>query len=143
MHVEHILRNKGRSVVTIEPNRTLSEAALLLAERKIGAVVVSDPFRPVLGILSERDIVRAIAKRGPGALDEPVSRSMTEKVITCTGQSAINQVMEIMTEGRFRHVPVVENGGLVGIISIGDVVKHRLAEVEAETVAMRDYIACA
>jgi CBS domain-containing protein len=143
MHVEHILRNKGRGVVTIEPNRTLAEAALLLAERKIGAVVVGDTFRPVLGILSERDIVRAIAARGPCALDEPVSRSMTEKVITCTGQSAINQVMEIMTEGRFRHVPVVEDGSLVGIVSIGDVVKHRLAEVEAESIAMRDYIASA
>jgi CBS domain-containing protein len=141
MTVEHILRNKGRSVVTIEPNRTLAEAALLLAERKIGAVVVSDTFRPVLGILSERDIVRAIATRGPSALQEPVSRSMTEKVITCTGQSAINQVMEIMTDGRFRHVPVIEDGSLVGIVSIGDVVKHRLAEVEAETMAMRDYIA--
>jgi CBS domain-containing protein len=143
MTVDHILLNKGRHVVTIEPNRTLGEAAMLLSERRIGAVVVSEGGRPVLGILSERDIVRAVAARGATALEEPVSRSMTEKVITCTGHSAINEIMEIMTEGKFRHVPVVEGGHLVGIVSIGDIVKHRLAEVEAETRAMRDYIATA
>jgi CBS domain-containing protein len=143
MSVDHILLNKGRNVVTIEPDRTLGEAARLLSERKIGAVVVSDPFRPVLGILSERDIVRALAMRGAGALEEPVARSMTEKVVTCTGHSAINDLMEMMTDGKFRHVPVVEGGRLAGIVSIGDIVKHRLAEVEAESRAMRDYIATA
>ena len=143
MTVEHILRSKGRNVVTIEPNRTLSEAARLLSERGIGAVVVSDPSHPVLGILSERDIVRAVAARGAAALDESVSRSMTGKVVTCTCESAINELMEIMTEGKFRHVPVVEGGRLAGIVSIGDIVKHRLAEVEAETQAMREYIATA
>ncbi len=143
MTVEHILRSKGRNVVTIEPNRTLMEAARLLSEQRIGAVLVSDSVRPVLGILSERDIVQALAERGAAALQEPVSRCMTEKVVTCTGESAINEVMEIMTEGKFRHVPVVEGGRLAGIVSIGDIVKHRLAEVEAETRAMRDYIATA
>ena len=143
MTVEHILRSKGRNVVTIEPSRTLSEAARLLSEQRIGAVLVSDSFRPVLGILSERDIVRAVAARGAAALNEPVSESMTEKVETCTGESAINEVMEMMTVGKFRHVPVVEGGRLVGVVSIGDIVKHRLAEVEAETQAMRDYIATA
>ena len=143
MTVEHILRSKGRNVVTMEPNRTLSEAARLLSERGIGAVVVSDPSHPVLGILSERDIVRAVAARGPAALEEPVSRSMTVKVVTCTCESAINELMEIMTERKFRHVPVVESGRLAGIVSIGDIVKHRLAEVEAETQAMREYIATA
>jgi CBS domain-containing protein len=143
MTVEHILRSKGRHVVTIEPDRTLGEAARLLSEQRIGAVLISDSFRPVVGILSERDIVRALASRGATALEEPVSRSMTEKVVTCTCQSAINEVMEMMTQGKFRHVPVVEGGRLAGIVSIGDIVKHRLAEVEAETRAMRDYIATA
>jgi CBS domain-containing protein len=143
MTVENILRTKGRDVVTIEPDRTLAEAARLLSDRKIGAVIVRDTFRPVAGILSERDIVRAVATRGAGALEEPVSRSMTEKVVTCTVHSAINDLMEMMTDGKFRHVPVVEGGGLAGIVSIGDIVKHRLAQVEAETRAMRDYIATA
>ncbi len=143
MTVEHILRSKGRNVVSIEPDRSLIEAARLLSEQRIGAVVVGDSFRPVLGILSERDIVGAVAARGPAALEEPVSRSMTEKVETCTGEAAINEVMEMMTTGKFRHVPVVEGGRLVGIVSIGDIVKHRLAEVEAETQAMREYIATA
>jgi CBS domain-containing protein len=143
MTVEKILRIKGRDVVTITPDCTLAEAARLLSERKIGAVVVSDNFRPVSGILSERDIVRALARRGAAALDEPVSRSMTEKVVTCTVHSAINDLMEMMTDGKFRHIPVVEGSGLAGIVSIGDIVKHRLAEVEAETRAMRDYIATA
>jgi CBS domain-containing protein len=143
MDVEQILRIKGRTVVSIGPQSTLGEAARLLSERKIGAVLVGDQFRSVLGILSERDIVRAVARRGAAALDEPVSGAMTEKVVTCTGASAINEVMEIMTDGKFRHLPVVEGGELVGIVSIGDVVKHRLAEVEAESRAMRDYIATA
>ena len=143
MTVEHILRVKGRNVVTIDPQRTLAQAAQLLSERRIGAVIVGDTAHPVLGILSERDIVQAIASRGPRALDEPVSRSMTQKVVTCTGASAIHEIMELMTDGKFRHVPVVEGGRLSGIVSIGDIVKHRLAEVEAETRAMRDYIATA
>jgi CBS domain-containing protein len=143
MTVDHILVSKGRNVVTIDPDRTLAEAAHLLSERKIGAVLVSNTFRPVAGILSERDIVRAVAERGPSALNEPVSRFMTEKVVTCTGHSAIQEVMELMTEGKFRHIPVVEGGRLVGLVSIGDIVKHRLAEMEAESQAMREYIATA
>jgi hypothetical protein len=98
MNVEHILRSKGRTVVSIESNRTLGEAARLLSERKIGAILVGDAFRPVLGILSERDIVRAVAARGAAALDEPVSSVMTEKVVTCTGGSAIQEVMEMMQQ---------------------------------------------
>ena len=143
MTVEHILLNKGRSVITIEPDRTLGEAARRLSERRIGALVVGDGTHPVLGIISERDIVRALATDGAGALDAPLSRYMTEKVVTCTGASAINDVMELMTEGKFRHGPVVERGRLAGLVSIGDIVKHRLAEVEAETNAMREYIATA
>ncbi|HEV2557024.1 MAG TPA: CBS domain-containing protein [Microvirga sp.] len=143
MTVKHILKTKGRDVVTIEADQTLGAAARLLSEKRIGAVVVGNTFRPVLGILSERDIVRAVAARGAAALDEPVSRSMTEKVVTCSETAAVNEVMEIMTDGKFRHLPVVDGGRLTGIISIGDVVKHRVAEIEAETAAMRDYIAMA
>jgi CBS domain-containing protein len=143
MTVEHILAAKGRNVVTIEPERTLGEAARLLDEKRIGAVVVSDADHAVLGIFSERDIVKAVARGGPTALDEPVSRHMTTKVITCTGLSAISELMELMTAQKFRHVPIIEDGRLNGIVSIGDIVKHRLAEIEAEHRALREYIATA
>jgi CBS domain-containing protein len=143
MNVEHILADKGRHVLTIEPGRTLGEAARLLSDKRIGAVVVSDAPHSVLGILSERDIVRAIATRGAAALEEPVSRYMTAKVVTCTGRSPVNDLMEIMTNGKFRHVPVIENGRLSGIVSIGDIVKHRVAEIESESQALREYIATA
>jgi CBS domain-containing protein len=143
MNVEHILRDKGRNVTTMQPQQTLAEATRTLSERRIGAVIVSDSRQPVLGILSERDIVRAVAKEGPTALERPVSAHMTAKVVTCTGQFSITDVMELMTQGKFRHVPVVEGGELRGIVSIGDVVKHRLAEIEAEQQALREYIATA
>ena len=143
MNVEHILSEKGRQVVTIAPEASLMEAARMLSDKRIGAVLVSDASRPVLGILSERDIVRAVAGNGTGALDEPVSRYMTAKVVTCTTRSAINDLMETMTRGKFRHVPIVEDGRLIGIVSIGDVVKYRVAEIESESRALRDYIATA
>lgn len=148
MTVEHILSGKGRHVVTIEPDRTLCDAARELSAKRIGAVVVASADAPasgspVLGILSERDIVRVVAEHGAKVLDDPVSRHMTTKVVTCTGAAAINDVMEMITQGKFRHVPVVEGGRLVGIVSIGDIVKHRLAEIEAEHRALRDYIATA
>lgn len=143
MTIEHILSGKGRTVVTIQPARTLGDAARLLAEKRIGAVIVSDGDNPVLGILSERDVVRGVAASGAAALEHPVSRHMTAKVVTCRSQASIGEIMEIMTTGRFRHVPVVDAGRLTGIISIGDVVKSRLAEVEADQQAMRDYIGTA
>jgi CBS domain-containing protein len=143
MNVEHILSEKGHEVVTIAPHLTLAEAARALSQHRIGAVVVSDPGQPVLGILSERDIVRAVAANGAAALEEPVSRYMTAKVVTCTCRSAINDLMETMTTGKFRHVPIVENGRLVGIVSIGDIVKFRVAEIERESEALREYIATA
>ncbi|MFL4997023.1 MAG: CBS domain-containing protein [Microvirga sp.] len=143
MIVNRILSLKGREVATIEPSRSLSEAARVLAERRIGALLIVDGDRPVTGIISERDIVRAVAVHGAKALDEPVSRFMTEKVVTCTGETSINDVMELMTQQKFRHIPVVESGRLSGIISIGDVVKLRLEEVEAETQAIKEYIATA
>ena len=143
MIVNRILSLKGRDVATIEPGRSLSEAARILAERRIGALLIVDGHRPVTGIISERDIVRAVATQGAKALDEPVSRFMTEKVVTCTGETSINDVMELMTQQKFRHIPVVEGGRLTGIVSIGDVVKLRLEEVEAETQAIKEYIATA
>jgi CBS domain-containing protein len=143
MIVNRILSLKGRDVATIEPGRSLSEAARVLAERRIGALLIVDGHRPVTGIISERDIVRAVATHGAKALDEPVSRFMTGKVVTCTGETSINDVMELMTQQKFRHIPVVEGGRLSGIVSIGDVVKLRLEEVEAETQAIKEYIATA
>ena len=143
MIVNGILSIKGRNVVTIGPNQTMGEAARILSEKRIGALLVQDGQKLFLGIVSERDIVRAISARGAGALDEPVSRFMTEKVTTCTTQTPINDVMEVMTQGKFRHIPVVEDGTLLGIVSIGDVVKMRLEEIEAEAQAIRDYIATA
>jgi CBS domain-containing protein len=143
MTVERILSEKGRAVVTIEPDHTLAEAARLLTEKRIGAVVVTDKSHPVIGILSERDIVRGIASHGAKILEEPVSHCMTTKVVTCVGHTGVIDILELMTEGKFRHVPVVEDHRLVGIVSIGDIVKYRLAQAEAETRAMRDYIATA
>ncbi len=143
MNVEHILREKGRDVATIEPDRTLRDAARLLTERRIGALVVTSPDHKSLGILSERDIVRAVAREGAAALDHRISQHMTATVVTCTSRSAINELMEIMTARKFRHVPVVEDGRLCGIVSIGDIVKYRLAEIEDEQRALREYIATA
>ena len=139
MIIEHILSEKGRNVVTIEPDRTLLETARLLDEKRIGAVVVSDADHPVLGIISERDIARAIADRGAAALNEPVSQHMTAKLFTCTRSCSVSDLMELMTDRRVRHVPIVEAGRLSGIISIGDVVKNRLGEMEAEQRAMDEY----
>ncbi|WP_210484531.1 CBS domain-containing protein [Microvirga antarctica] len=143
MSVNRILSSKGHEVVTIAPDRLLDEAVRMLAERRIGAVLVRDGEHPVSGIISERDIVRAVSTHGADALHMPLSSFMTAKVVTCTSASSVNDVMEAMTNGRFRHVPVVEEGRLIGIISIGDVVKHRLAEIEAEAQSIRDYIATA
>lgn len=140
MTVSIILAAKGREVVTIEPGATLKSAVALLAERRIGAVLVLGADNRIVGILSERDIVRAVAEAGAAALEQPVSQSMTRKVSTCTESETIASLMERMTAGKFRHLPVVDQGRLVGIVSIGDVVKHRLQEMERDSAAMRDYI---
>lgn len=140
MTVQHILAEKGRDVLTILPERTLADAARLLADRRIGAVVVANADQTLVGILSERDIVRAMARTGGEALQHAVRQHMTAEVVTCTASMLIVEVMEVMTRGKFRHLPVVEGGRLTGIVSIGDVVKHRLAEVESEQQALRDYI---
>lgn len=143
MSVANILAAKGHDVQTIQPHRTLAEAARILAERRIGAAVVTGADGSVLGILSERDIVRAVSEAGPDGLNEPVSRRMTAKVMTCPESTSIETAMEMMTAGKFRHLPIVQNGRLSGIISIGDVVKRHIEKIEAETKAMRDYIAMA
>ena len=143
MTVRLILDQKGRDVVTIGPEATLAEAATLLGGRRIGAVVVTRGDRNIAGILSERDIVRALGEHGAGALGLTVERVMTARVSTCTEASTINDVMEVMTRGRFRHLPVERGGQLDGIISIGDVVKRRIEEVEREAEQIREYIATA
>jgi CBS domain-containing protein len=140
MTVKAILATKGSDVITIEPAADLAAAAKLLAEKRIGAVLVTGAEGRVVGILSERDIVRAVAARGPDALRVPLSEVMTRKVVTCTQAETVSVIMERMTAGKFRHVPVVEQEKLIGVISIGDVVKHRLQEMEQESSALRDYI---
>lgn len=141
MNVASILKVKGKSVATAPPEDTVETVAQKLASRKIGAIVIVGDGGHVAGIISERDIIRAVAEQGAAALQQPVSKVMTKNVMTCNQASTIEQMMAIMTQGRFRHVPVVEDGTLLGIISIGDVVKHHIAEVEMEVTAMRDYLA--
>lgn len=143
MSVRQVLSGKGADVITIAPDRTLAQAAMLLAEKRIGAVVVSADGKAVSGILSERDIIRALAQDGAGALDRKVADAMTRDVVTCSIQADIDHLMRLMTDGKFRHVPVVENAALVGIVSIGDVVNRRLSDIEAEQRALKDYIASA
>jgi CBS domain-containing protein len=143
MDVAQLLGGKGHDVVSIEPGRTLAEAIQILSTHRIGAVVVTGADGSLVGILSERDIIRALGTNGATALDGAVAQIMTAKVVTCRPQTSVDELMEIMTSGRFRHVPVVESGKITGIVSIGDVVKHRVAAIEAESRAMRDYIAMA
>ena len=140
MTVRAILSQKGKHVVTIKPTATLSEAVKMLAEKRIGAVVVNGPEEHLIGILSERDIVAAVAERGAPALDQPVGEVITRRVVTCTKSQTVGEIMEAMTAGKFRHLPVVDRGRLAGIISIGDVVKFRLGEMEHESMALKEYI---
>jgi len=140
MTVSVILAHKGRDVVTIDPAESLAQAIRLLAEKRIGAAIVLGADRRIAGIISERDIVRALAVRGAAVLDEPISGTMTRKVVTCNENETVASIMERITAGKFRHVPVVDQGRLVGLVSIGDIVKHRVYEMERESVAMRDYI---
>ena len=140
MTISIILASKGREVVTIAPSASLASAVGLLVEKRIGAVLILGADRRVVGILSERDVVRALAERGAGALEEPVSQTMTRKVSTCNENESVFNIMERMTDERSRHVPVVDQGKLIGIVSIGDVVKHRLQEMERDSAAMHNYI---
>lgn len=141
MNVAAILKEKGKNVITAGPDATLLAIAETLREHRIGCVIVCGDDGAIAGIVSERDIVRALAERGPAVLESPVSKSMTKKVISCRETDTIDYVMAEMTAGRFRHLPVMNGNELVGLVSIGDVVKLRIAEAEMEAAAMREYIA--
>lgn len=140
MNVKTILAAKGGEVVTIEPTADLAAATQLLSANRIGAVLIRGAGGHIAGILSERDIVRALSQHGSAALALPVGQVMTREVMTCTEDETIGDVMERMTAGKFRHLPVVSKGKLVGLISIGDVVKQRVDEIEHESEALKDYI---
>ncbi len=142
MNVAAILKSKGRAVTTARPDATLLEISSRLAAKRIGAIVIVAEQGRIAGIISERDVIRTIAEHGADALARPVSASMTKGVVTCHESASLEELMEKMTQGRFRHLPVVDDAeALVGIISIGDVVKHHIAEVEMEVSAMRGYLA--
>ena len=141
MTVKAIVFRKGKDVVTIEPSATVEAAIAALAEHRIGALVVLGADRRVIGILSERDIVRTFAEFGAEALTKRLAQVMTREVVTCSEAETAVSIMERMTMGKFRHIPVVERDQqLAGIVSIGDIVKHRLWVMEQEAAAMRDYI---
>lgn len=142
MLVQAILKSKATdSVVTVEPSATVSEAAKILAEKRIGTVVISeDGGQTAAGILSERDIVRELAASGSGCLTQPVSAYMTQDLVTTTRQATVQDIMSRMTEGRFRHMPIVEEGKLIGIVTLGDVVKAQLAELAMEKDALQGMI---
>lgn len=141
MNVASMLKAKGQAVTTARPDVTLLDIAQKLAAKKIGAIVVVGENGRVVGIISERDVIRAIAESGTLALSQPVAHFMTRNVITCQKSHLVDELMELMTKGRFRHLPVVEDDALVGIVSIGDVVKNHVAEVAMEVSAMRGYLA--
>ena len=143
MLIEHILYGKGHEVATIGPDASVGEAVALLQEHNVGALVVVDAESRIVGILSERDIVRALAEETVGhtsILERQVSDLMTEDVATCGSRSSVNDLMRIMTDRRIRHVPVVDDGVLNGIVSIGDVVKSRIGELETEAGTLHDYL---
>ncbi|MBG6158167.1 CBS domain-containing protein [Labrenzia sp. EL_159] len=140
MTVAAILSEKGHDTITASSDALLSDICETLAKHKIGAVVVCSRDKAIEGIVSERDIVRVIGTQGPSALKLPVTSVMTKEVVTCNEGNSVNEVMARMTQGRFRHMPVVKDGKLTGVISIGDVVKHKIAQVELEAEQMRNYI---
>ena len=140
MYVADILNAKGSEVISTGPTETVAVTACLLNDRRIGAVLVRDGEDSVIGVISERDIIRGIAVSGAGALDMEVRELMTSEVVSCKPTDTISEVMRVMTTRRFRHLPVMEDGTLKGMISIGDVVKYRLEETETEARALRDYV---
>ncbi len=140
MRIDGVLRAKGTDVVSVTPDATLHAAAELLRTHRIGALLVIAADEQVSGIISERDIVKALAELGPDALTTQVDQVMSKDVVVCSPNDTVEQLMTIMTERRFRHLPVVSDGVLVGIVSIGDVVKRRLAEVSDEAKALHEYI---
>jgi CBS domain-containing protein len=144
MQVRHILQGKGRDVVAISADATIAEAARLLTDRRIGALIVKSDDGSLGGIISERDLVRAMAQAGAAALTQSVADHMTPDPETCVESDTVESLMEAMTHGRFRHVPVLDGDcRLCGMVSIGDVVKTRIAETVSEAAALRDYISAA
>jgi CBS domain-containing protein len=141
MNVAAILKQKGREVFTTAPDTPLLEITKLLGMHGIGCIVITGPDGKVIGIVSERDVVREISRAGSKVLKEPVASCMTKTVFTCREADTIDRLMAEMTAHRFRHMPVVERGRLTGLVSIGDVVRMRIAEAEMEAAAMREYIA--
>jgi len=140
MNVEAILQTKGHEVITITPEDTVVEAAQVLDQNRIGAAVVTQTNGTVCGVLSERDVARQIARQGADALQRPISECMSRNVITAKLDDSIDTLLACMTDRRIRHLPVVDKGKLVGVISIGDVVKRKITETEAEAEAMKTYI---
>ena len=140
MIVEQILNDKGREVVTLRAGISLKDAAILMDERKIGAVVALDEDDRIVGVLSERDIVRQVARHGASALEMPVGSAMTRAVVTVYAETAIDEALQTMTDRRIRHLPVLRDGRLAGVISIGDVVKCQIAEATQEAESLRTYI---
>ncbi len=140
MHISAILNAKGTEVIATGPAETVAATARLLNYQRIGAVLVRDAKDNVIGVISERDIIHGIAVNGARALDMEVRELMTREVVSCKPTDTISEVMRVMTTHRFRHLPVMEDGTLKGVISIGDVVKHRLDESELETRVLRDYV---
>lgn len=141
MNVDGILKAKGDAVVTIAPTATIGEAVTLLCQKRIGALVVSASGAEPQGILSERDIVHGLGRQGAALLGSRVEQFMTKTVVTCAPQDRVADLMALMTERRIRHIPVLRNGRLAGIVSIGDVVKNRLDEIELETTSLKAYVA--
>lgn len=141
MRVSDVLRNKGNDVATIPPTATVEELLATLAEHGVGALVVTTDAETVEGIVSERDVVRHLHRRGTGLLAEPVRAIMTTDVRTCTPDEPVDLLARTMTERRFRHMPVLQDGVLAGIVSIGDIVKSRIGELEGESAQLQDYIA--
>ncbi len=140
MRIADVLRNKGGAVATVNPDATVSELLAGLAENNIGAMVVLGADGSLEGIVSERDVVRQLHAQGSGVLDQPVSKIMTSVIATCSKTDSIDAISALMTENRVRHVPVLENDRLIGIVSIGDVVKNRIDELEAEHAQLQSYI---
>jgi CBS domain-containing protein len=138
--IEHILRRKGRDVVTVAADETVTRAVAILGEHNVGALVVASEEGEIVGILSERDVVRALAADGPAILQRNVSDLMTAEVTTSGPRATVDELMTVMTERRIRHIPVVDEQGLAGIVSIGDVVKTRIGELETETETLHDYL---
>jgi CBS domain-containing protein len=141
MMVTAILRHKGHEVVSVHPTTTISSVAQLLSERRIGAAVVRVGENPLLGVVSERDIIHALAGHGTHALEMTAEQIMTRTLKTVTPGTTVSEAMEMMTEGRFRHLPVLEDGQLIGIVSIGDVVKARIMNKEREVDSLKAYVA--